>query len=78
MSETCTVCQPIDACQLSLSASDYRRYSYPTNMARSLWCRPAKPGLHGEHHEITYLVVSGSHVDSDNCSEMHLRLMEIK
>lgn len=82
MSETSAACQPIDACELSLSASDYRGYSYPTSVALTLWCGPAKPGLHGEHHGITNLEVRGSHMDSDNCREMHLmgaqRLREIK
>lgn len=72
MSETCTACWPIDACQPSLSASDYRGYSHPTSVALSLWCGPAKPGLHGEHHRIANLL-RGSHMDSDKWREMHLK-----
>lgn len=79
MSETCAARWPIDACQLSLSVCDYRGYSYPTSMALTLWCGPAKPGLHGEHHGIAQVGVRGSHMDFGN--EMYVmgtRLQEIE
>lgn len=83
VSETCTACRPIDACQQSLSVSDYRGYSYPTSMALTFWCRPAKPKTTLRTSWNSWnLGVRGNHMYSDNSREMHLvgaqRLVKIK
>lgn len=45
----------------------------------TLWCGPAKPGLHREHHGIATFGVRGSHIDSDNGREMLFDgILEIK